>query len=160
MSGISNSPPAGTIVDRAYAEYTTNVDLTGTIPDDDTIPQNTEGTQIASVTITPKSTTNRLRIRATGFGSNATSVTAIILAVFSTAGGANALRATSAIVPASDYRENLVLEVETVPGSVSAQTISLRAGPGSGTMRLNGESIGRKFGGVSGVSLVVEEIAA
>lgn len=148
----------GVVIDRAYAEYTTNADLTTVIPDDDTIPQSTEGTQILSVSITPKSTTNKVRIRVTAFGSNNTAVTAIIVALFS--GGSNAIRATSAIVPGAAYREALVMEIEVTPGSTSAQTYTVRAGPGSNTMRLNGDSIGRKFGGVSAATIVAQEIVA
>src|SRR5215207_2766373 len=54
--------PAGSEVDSAYAEYTTSASLSTVIPSDDTVPTSTEGTQILSVGITPKSATNKLRI--------------------------------------------------------------------------------------------------
>jgi hypothetical protein len=66
-NGITNSTndirlAAGAIVNRDYQEYTTNADLTTNIPIDDTIPQITEGTQILSLSITPKASANRVRL--------------------------------------------------------------------------------------------------
>lgn len=141
------------LVQRAYAEYTTSASLTATIPYDDTIPLSTEGTQILSVTVTPANTTNRLRARFQGWGDIDGNVQAIC-AVFA---GTTCLAAS-----ANNGNTGLLCaEVEYVPGSTSAVTISVRVGPASGgTMRLNGTiNIGvRRFGGASRATLVVEEI--
>ncbi len=55
--------PNGTVVGGAYAEYTANANLSAQIPRDDSIPQVGEGTEILTLTITPKSATNKLRCR-------------------------------------------------------------------------------------------------
>lgn len=148
----------GATIQSAYAEYTTNADLSALIPLDDTIPQVTEGTQILSVTITPHSTTNRVRVRFQCQFQHA-SPSNVIAAVFVN-GAANAL-VTEFTTNANSggYATQLVLEKEHVPGSTAAQTYTVRIGPQSGTIRLNGSTAGRLFGGSSVATLVVEEIA-
>lgn len=146
----------GVLVDRAYAEYTTNTNLTAQIPADDTVPLSTEGTQILSVTITPKTSTNRLRVRFQAYGGASTNAVNAVWAFFAgttcIAAGATRLDVAAA--------NTLAGEVEYVPGSTSAVTISVRVGPGAAeTIRLNG-SAARLFGGTSRATLVVDEIAA
>lgn len=146
-----------TVVDRSYAEYTTNANMTTIIPADDTIPQNTEGTQILSVSHTPKKTTNRLRLRFQGQVSASTNIT-VIVALFSSA-SANALRAVTATVTTANYSLQTALEYEYVPGTTSPLTFSVRVGPSSAaTVALNGNTTGRLVGGAAGATLVVEEI--
>lgn len=146
------------IVARAYSQYTTNADLTTQIPFDDTIPQNTEGTQILSASITPKSSTNRLRVRFVGHGSSTSGGTGYSAAIFrdSTADAISAVNNsfnTSVMMP-------LIMETEVVAGSTSSTTFAVRVGPNSGTTRMNGLTTGRKFGGVAACTLIIEEIAA
>lgn len=148
------------VIDRAYGEYTTTANLTALIPFDDTIPQNTEGTQIISVTITPKSTTNRLRVRARLWGVVANSTDAAIMAVFRNT-DANALHTSvSSGSPAVNSLISGTLEFEFVPASTSLQTINLRVSGAGSTLRLNGNSVTRLFGGTSAATLIVEEIVA
>lgn len=147
------------IVDRAYAEYTANASLTTIIPLDDTIPQNTEGTQILSVSITPKNITNRLRISFQGNATSTATPIAVICALFSSA-SANAIAASIISVPTLDYSETLTMVYEYVPATTSALTFTVRVGPSSAaSVRLNGNTVGRFFGGASRATLVVDEIA-
>ena len=148
------------VVDRAYGEYTANAALTTIIPFDDTIPQNTEGTQIISVTITPKSTTNRLRVRARVHGMSPTSGDVISIAVFRNS-DVNALSASFGSVTSAAATISMAsIEFEFVPASTSLQTINLRVGGNLGAIRLNGTTTARVFGGASVCSLIVEEITA
>jgi hypothetical protein len=147
------------IVDRAYVEYTTNADLTTVIPYDDTIPQNTEGTQILSLSFAAKSTTNRVRGRFRGFVSSATSARNVIAAVFSSA-SASAIAATITSTPGADQPTTIDFEFEYVPASTSSLTYTVRLGPQAGTVRMNGNSAGRLMGGVSSATLILEEIQA
>jgi hypothetical protein len=49
---------------------------------------------------------------------------------------------------------------EDAPATTSTTTYRLRAGSSTGDpFRLNGDTVGRKFGGTAGVALIVEEIA-
>lgn len=148
--------PAGSVVDSVVASYAANADITAQIPSDDTIPQITEGTQVLSATITPKSTANKLRIRFSGWAA-VSAIAPINFAIFN--GNTNAIHAGSVAVSTNGYYAFLVGEVEYVPGSTSAQVITVRVGPGSAvTVRMNGGPSARLFGGVSAARLVVEEI--
>lgn len=150
--------PAGFVIDRVYAEYTTNADLTVAIPLDDTIPTSTEGTQVLSVSITPKSVTNRLRVRFQGYGGSNAAAATMIAASFHGASG-SAYRTVASTTGGAGFFGEILLEYEFVPGSTSALTIAIRVGSPS-TIRLNGTTVGRFFGGSSAASLIVEEIKA
>lgn len=156
VNDLSAVPPA-VLVSRAYAEYTANADLTTIIPGDDTIPQNTEGTQIISVSITPKSATNRIRLRFQGeFALLSTGSAGF--ALFSSA-SANAIKSTLAAAIGATLPTPVVTEYEYVPGTTSALTFTVRVGPiAANTMRMNGNTSARFFGGTMGATLVVEEI--
>lgn len=141
-----------------YTAYTT---ITGTIPFDDTIPQNTEGTEIITVTITPTSATNRLIIRAS------TNVilnnTASAMALFQDSTN-NALVATATAnddsVGAPDsYNAPLYIVHEMAAGTISATTFKIRIGSNGGNIYINGNGTFRLFGGVSAIRLSVEEVA-
>lgn len=147
------------LINRAYAEYTTNADIATAIPLDDTIPQVGEGTQILSVAITPVSNTSRLRIRFNGFGSVSALNDVMVAAIFVN-GAANAVAAGfGSNAPAAGTTVNTTLEYEYVPGSTAAQTITVRVGPTTGTLRLNGTTAARRLGGAARSTVVVEEFA-
>jgi hypothetical protein len=157
VAGILRSSAAGAIIDRAYAEYTANAALTTQIPNDDSIPQSGEGTQILSVSITPKNTSSRLRIRFNG-QAVASNTTPFVCAIFN--GGASAIDAKVFTPSGGSVAMNVSSEMEYAPGSTSAITFSVRVGPtGSSSLYFNGGTGGRLLGGVSRATLVVEEIA-
>jgi hypothetical protein len=148
---------------RAYAEYTVNADLSTVIPFDDTIPQNTEGTEILSSSITLKTTSSRVRIRFDGFGVAATaSATLALTAALFQDSIANALRAVT-IDPnntgaGGEGRPRfLALEFEHVPGVLNP-TYKIRVGANTGNARMNGSGSARLLGGAAGSTLVVEEL--
>ena len=150
---------ARTVVDRVYAEYTAFAATSAVIPLDDTIPQRTEGFEVMSVTIAPKSPTNRLRIRASVVGANNTGVSWTTLAVFSSL-SLDAIQAVPLTQPAPEHSQQFVCEVEFVPGVTAPVTISARVGVVNGThiFRLNGNVTGRYMGGTSRCTLIVEEL--
>ena len=137
---------------------TTKTDSTSIIPIDDTIPQVTEGVQLLSAAITPKSTTSKLLITVslemTGGGTNAAA------AVFVN-GAANAVAASAVYPQGSSAASHLLILYEYVPGTTSAQTITVRFGPATaGTVTVNGVSGGGRFlGGSCGAVLRIEEIS-
>jgi hypothetical protein len=158
--------PAGSIVDRAYATYTANADLIVAIPYDDTIPQNTEGTEIITATITPKKTTNRIRATFTGQVAGTSSINRAIAALFKDS-DADALQVTHCLVRRSATADGDILDAAFVlsmtfehsPGTTSAVTYKIRAGSSTGNLRFNGSEAARFFGGASAATLVLEEIA-
>lgn len=151
---------SGKVVDRAYAEYTANTSLTTTIPYDDTIPQNSEGTQVLSASLTPKKTTNRVRVTVLGFATADGVTGGLVLAALFRNSTADAINATgAACLTTTNGLQNLVMGYEDSPGSVSAQTYNVRVGPNAaGNARVNGTSAGRLFGGVARMVLILEEL--
>ena len=145
------------IVDRAYAEYTTYSSFTTIIPQDDTIPQNTEGTELLTASITPKLSTNIIRVR---FFSVITlsAINTGVGALFKDS-GANALAACQFTSPIGNYLGPLYMEYEESAANTSARTYKIRVGPGStATLYINGNSSSRIFGGIARSTLVIEEI--
>lgn len=147
----------GSVVDSVTAAYSTNTALTTILPVDDTIPTNTEGDQILTVAITPKAITNKLRCRFSG-NVAASAVINIGVAMFQ---GSTCMDAAYVTNGTANGGNIIAIEAEYTPGSLSSQTISIRSGPGTaGTIRWNGTSAGRIFGGAANATLVVEEIKA
>lgn len=134
---------------------------TGTtlIPNDDTIPQITEGDEYLTVTITPTSATSILEIDVQIAGSlNSGAISA--MALFKV-GTSDALCATYFGANGSGILGVGTLGWRIVAGSTSAQTFKVRAGPSSAaaTFTFNGSAGARRFGGVMNSFLVVKEIA-
>lgn len=154
--------PNGTVIQRVYAEYTANTSITAVIPGDDTIPQNTEGTQILTASITPLRTTSRVRARFAGFGAPDGVVGVALTAALFRNSGADAIQATIFInFNATNGIDNLVMEFEDSPGATSAQTYNVRVGvQAAGNLRMNGNSGARLYGGAARSTLVLEELAA
>ena len=146
---------AGTVIQTVSATpYTANAAL-AVIPNDDTIPQITEGTQILTLDITPSFTSSRIRLVFNGFGGTTASAS-IIVALFRT-GNVNALK-TTMVTCTAGWTVELNIDWVDNPVSTTAQTYSVRAGPSSGVARLNGSSTQRNMGGSAACTLVAQEI--
>lgn len=152
---------AGVVVQVVQSNYSSSSTGTATIPFDDTIPQNTEGTEFMTVTITPKSTTNRLVIQG------------VIMLSMSVANGngqtalfqdstANALAAFTAFMATSSGRMAIPISHDMVAGTVSPTTFKIRAGNDTAaTTTFNGNSgSGRVFGATTKSWLKVTEYKA
>jgi hypothetical protein len=148
--------PAGTVIQSLASSYTSNADLSTAIPNDDTIPQNTEGTEITTQAITPSSASSIIEIEAVWHASGNGSAlitgalfvdsTANALAAGTNVGGSVALPTTGKFI----HREGA--------GSTASRTYKLRIGPHTGTVRLNGTTSARLMGGVMRTWLIVREI--
>jgi len=156
---LSSSATAatGSVINSTYAEYTTSATLSTAIPFDDTIPQNTEGTQILSASITPSSTSNKVRVKFQAFGGNSAGIVSILAAMFRGA-TANAIAASAATTGGAGFATPSTLEIEDSPATTSATTYTVRVGPVSGSLGLNGFESARRFGGVARATLILEEI--
>lgn len=129
---------------------------TSLIPNDDTIPQITEGTEVFTQAITPKSATNRLSIEATVHGSSGVS-NHIIIALFQDA-TANALAATAAYQTVGSGALNIKLTHDMAAGTTSSTTFRIRIGQESaGTWALNGQITTRRFGGITVSNIKITE---
>ena len=140
--------------------FQTGAVATGTtvMVDDDTIPQNTEGNQFMTLAITPKSTTNKLKIEIVVCGGEGANHT-IIIGLFqdSTVG---ALAAMHSFASAGAVRVNAFTHYMTA-GTTSSTTFNVRAGmANAGTFTFNGVSSARKLGGAIASSITITEIKA
>jgi len=155
---IHNTPAGGggVLVQSIYAQSVTHDTLSTHIPADDTIPQNTEGTQILTVTITPTSASNRVRIHFSGYfaGDNSDYLT---VALFQDS-GAGAIAAVCDHSGGANRSQVVPLVFEHVPATTSAVTYKIRAGGHAATFYTNGISTTRLFGGVALITLTATEL--
>lgn len=160
--GASTNPIyGGGIVQIQYSKISTVVSGTTVIPDDNTIPQNSEGFEVVTLAITPKATANRLLIEFVAWGtiSGASNITQIVGAIFqdSTAG---ALYATATGMEGDQSAGWLVTgKHEMAAGTTSATTFKLFIGPtAANTVNVNGGvTTTRAFGGVDGTYIMITE---
>jgi hypothetical protein len=153
------APPAQNFLQSVSFETGAVATGTTSIPFDDTIPQNTEGDQYMSLSITPKSATNKLVIEVV-FNYSHTTVDVITAALFQDT-AVNALAAAGVWGPAtSNLPAQITLRHVMTSGTTSATTFKVRAGPNSsGTLTFNGVSGARKMGGAMASSIVISEMA-
>jgi hypothetical protein len=132
---------------------------TTTMPVDDTIPQNTEGTQFLTKAITRSSAANVLRIWAQAQVShNAAASVSMGIALFQDA-TANALAAFYLQTPAQNQGVMLPLDVQILCSASGSTTFNVRIGTSSaGTATLNGSDTARLWGGVANSFLHIEEV--
>jgi hypothetical protein len=128
------------------------------IPLDNTIPQNTEGTELLTLTITPKLSTSKLLIEFNAqMNVDGTNANYTLSALFQDS-TANALAAISY----RQVKENVLRYVMT-SGTTSSTTFKIRVGPNSaaGTINVNANASGVRFlGGVSYAWLTIKEFRA
>lgn len=141
----------------------TGATATGTtlIPDDDTIPQIAEGDEVMTLAITPLSASHRLIIEVVVFAShNVAGNNLICAALFRDAVG-NALAVAGSDLQHAERPITISFRhIMTSPGT-AAITFRVRiGGDSSGTVRFNGRSGARLYGGVAVSSIVIKEIGA
>jgi hypothetical protein len=152
--------PAGAdsvLVQVQHEVVTAVVSGTTILPLDDTIPQNTEGVEVITCAITPKSATNILLIIANiNSGSAIESAYYFGAALFQDT-TANALAAVTGYGGVATGPLTIVYKM--VAGTIIETTFKVRIGmPVSGTIYLNvGGAATRKFGGVAATTLTIFE---
>lgn len=154
-----SSMAVGSIVQ--VVNTTSSAVATGTtaIPNDDTIPQITEGTEFITQSITPRATTNILVIQINAVMAVA-AASNIIGALFQDA-TANALAATSTNAATINSLVPLTLTYTMAAGTTSSTTFRFRAGNAAGnTVTWNGEAATRRFGAIAKSSIVIHEYNA
>jgi hypothetical protein len=148
----------GAVIQSTYGTYTANANITTVIPQDDTIPQNTEGTQIISLSFTPRFVNSKMVIRFDG-GMSVGSTTGVVVAIFRDTAGVNAIAASVATVTTANYVMPISILAIDLPATIATVTYTVRAGPGAATtIRFNGTSAARFFGGVMVTTLEVQEV--
>jgi len=128
---------------------------TGTtiIPQDDTIPQNTEGDQYLSLAITPTNASSTLEIEVLVFLAGAGNP-AIALFQDSTASALSAAIGFSS----ANWCEGINLKYTMTAGTTSATTFKVRGGTGTaGTTTVNGFTSARLYGGAMVSQISIKE---
>ena len=157
-SGTLSFAATGKVVQVVNTKTGAVASTTTTLPNDDTIIQNTEGGEFLTLAITPTSASNLLRIQGV-FQTSPNGGQFITAALFQDS-TASALAASMEYGGANTALE-VVLDYYMTAGTASATTFKVRLGMASaGTLTLNGISAGRKYGGVLISSLTITEIAA
>lgn len=130
---------------------------TTTIPQDDTIPQNTEGTEFMTQAITPRSAVNLLHLY--HCASYTSSVSNLITTAFFQDTTAGALAVSSSALETANYVTACVLNHYMLAGTTSSTTFKLRAGgANASTTKINANASGRLYGGVCSAVMQVTEI--
>lgn len=151
--------PNGTVVQVIPSLASAVATGSTAIPNDDTIPQNTEGVEFMTATITPKATTNILVIQVKAMLACA-AVKLVSGALFqdSTANAIAAAMTTAYLVGAPN---TLVFSYSMAAGTTSATTFKFRAGAeDASVVTFNGIAGGRKFGAIAKSSIVIYEYKA
>ena len=148
---------SGSVIQVVNTQTGTPSTGTTAIPNDDTIPQNTEGDQYMSLAITPTNASNKLRIEV--FVQGACSAENRLNAALFQDSTAGALAAGSG-GSSADNGGCVAFSYYMVAGTTSATTFKVRAGGSSGTFTFNGIGATGRFGGVMASSITITEIKA
>ena len=164
---ITGKTTAGTVAIPNHVVQVVNTQTgavatgTGTCSYDDTIMQNTEGTEFMTLAITPTSSTSKLKFDIVFNGCNNVSnkITTVGLFQDSTA---NALATVQNLnfYGVANNPFTLSLNHFMTAGTTSSTTFKVRAGGDtSSTTTFNGQNGSRKGGGVLASSITITEIA-
>lgn len=164
---------SGGIVQGVFTSTNTVTKITTIIPDDNTIPQNTEGSEIMTLSITPKNVNNILYIYAfipgacwSNFHPSFDNVPIVSISLFQDS-TANALNAQQQVPSVTFWGLGMRLTHTMIAGTTSATTFKIRLGIHNNNTRnftingsFNGISTVRVYGGVSQALMYIYEFAA
>lgn len=153
--------PVGTCVQIASQNFTAVATGTTTVPQDNTIPQNTEGDEYMTLAITPRSTTNVLVIDVLALAGNSTATNNVVGALFQDS-TANALSVGYGRI-SSDVNSPVQVKIthRMVAGTSSSTTFKVRiGGVAGGTTTFNGAASASLFGAITKSSIIIREYTA
>lgn len=150
---------AGMAVQTVTSASTAVATGTTLMPIDDTIPQNTEGTEFMTLAITPTSATNKLVIEVVAFVSSSVASCQMVVALFQDS-TANALAVSDMTLSATATAPATIpLTHSMVSGTTSSTTFKIRIGTNSaGTTTFNGQAGTRLFGAITKSHITITEI--
>lgn len=156
-----NNTSSSKVVQYVYSLYNSVATGTTLTPFDNTIPQNTEGDQYMTKSITPTNASNILKIevQVTSTSSNASNTKACVSLFQDSNAGA-----TAAWIVAEGASQNSCSTATMihymVAGTTSSTTFNVRVGlQSSGTLTFNGSGGTQLFGGVCTSSIAITELA-
>lgn len=150
----------GAVVQVVYSQDGEAATTTTTIDVDDTIPQNTEGLEVLTASITPTNVNNKLKIEVVVHLGTSIASTYHVAALFQDS-TADALACMYADSSQTNGVKNLTFTHWMDAGTISSTTFKVRAGIDSaGTATFNGDGGVRQMGGNLASSITITEIAA
>ncbi len=153
-------PRTGQTIQRLHKMVTGMTTGTTQIPFDNTIPQNTEGDEYMSDSITPRSSMNVLHVKAVGYFGSSAGGGNMALALFQDS-TADALKTAALEFDTSAKFMYIGVEHRMLAGTTSSTTFKARAGANTaGTTTFNGLGGSAYFGGTMGSFISIEEIFA
>lgn len=151
---------SGSLIGSGYGEEVAVVTCSNDIPNNDNVPQNTDGTQVVTATYTVKEAGSTLEIEVNAAGTNPSSQP-IMGAVFrdSVAGSLDSKYGSYSTTNEVAMFHSIF---RVAAGSAGATTFKLRmGGDGSGNFYVNGDNAGaRKFGGTGKATITIREYKA
>jgi hypothetical protein len=155
-TGSFTEPQGAVVLQCLQTTYATNADITTVLPYDDTVPLIGEGTEILTKAITPSSAANKVLCGVTINGGVSTAPNSYSAALFR---GSTCIQAQAVALDNALRQATIAFDILDSPSTTSATTYSVRVGPAAAnTLRLNGTSGGRAFGGVAACTLTLQEI--
>lgn len=149
---------SGTIVQVVNIQ--TGALSTGTtvVPIDDSIPQNNEGNEYMTLSITPKSSTNKLKIEIIAHLSNQAAAPWWMVAALFQDSTSNSLACGTSVGSHADATVEVRFTHIMTAGTTSSTTFKVRAGAnGVGTTTFNGRIGARLYGGSLASSITITE---
>lgn len=153
-----HSDAQSVVVQQVYAETKTYSGANAsTIPHDDTIPTNTEGTEFLTAAITPTHASNHLLVHGQLMISGNNAPARIGVMIFRDS-ESTPIFATQHTPSSANDIVTIPFRVRVAAGSVSATTFRVRAGAQSNNTSLNGVNSGRIYGGAAVSCIQIDEI--
>lgn len=161
-AALTDFTPAGpgTIIQVARTRTGAVATTTSAIPVDDTIPQNTEGAEFMTLSITPHDANSFLLVEVTLIADAATGLNTLVAALFRDS-TADAIAAAHVCTPNSANKQVTIHFLSSLENSNAAAstTFKVRGGiSGSVTMTFNGTNTTRNYGGVMASGITIYEI--
>jgi hypothetical protein len=148
----------GTVLQVVNTTSTSYSSSATVMPTDDTVPTSTEGFEILSASITPKSATNKLKITVSAnLSTSQAGGVGVAMALFQDS-GTNAIASSISVISTVGYVLTIPLVYYMTAGTTSSTTFKVRAGCNSGSTYVNGNNTSRLLGGTAVSSITIEEI--
>ena len=150
----------GKVLQVVKSLVTTKASTTSAIPQDNTIPQNTEGTEFTTLAITPQASDSTLYIDFLVHGSLTNNSTNITVCLFKDS-DANALQVSNNSHNTNTEMFPLILQFAETSGTTSAVTYKIRFGlAGGGTVYLNSDQSSDVYSTAQSAIFTITEVSA
>jgi hypothetical protein len=154
-SGIPAWAGGGKLVKIQTSIITSTSTITSVIPADNTIPQSSEGDEVATITYTPLSASNNLDLEFEVMVS--VSAVARVTAALFVNSDTNAVKAIGAVGAGAGFSNVVRLRYIVPAGSTTSRTYKIRMGPNSDSAYFNKGNSTDTYGGTSSAILSVKE---